>query len=140
MSKSSHNTNSVQGLLTYPSSYSVSETADRLEAVLLEKGMKVFLRIDHASGAASIDENLRPTELLIFGNPQVGTKLMQCAQSAGIDLPMKALVWQDENNECWIGFNDPAFLQSRHDMNGCEGVVEKIGLAFQGFVESAMGK
>lgn len=81
--------------------------------------MKLFARIDHAAGAATVGRTLRPTEVFIFGNPQGGTPLMECAQTAGIDLPLKALVWQDDNGQVWVGYNDPAWIASRHGASNC---------------------
>ena len=85
----------VDGLVMVKSPYDVNETLDRFEAQAKQRGLKVFARIDHAAGAASVGKALRPTTVLIFGNPQGGTPLMECAQSVGIDLPLKALAWQD---------------------------------------------
>ena len=96
---------------------------DRLEKVVKERGLKVFARIDHAAGAAKIGKTLRPTELLIFGDPKGGTPFMECAQSAGIDLPLKALVWEDASGQVWLGYNDPAYLAKRHEVSECAVVV-----------------
>ena len=85
----------ADGLITVKSAHSVKDTIDRFEAAAKARGLNVFLRLDHAAGAKKIGKELRPTELLVFGNPQGGTPLMECAQSAGIDLPLKALAWQD---------------------------------------------
>lgn len=91
---------------------------DRLEAAVRARGLTVFARIDHAGGAARADLALRPTELLLFGSPQGGTPLMQAAQSAGIDLPLKALVWEDAAGTVWIGCNDPRQIAARHGIDG----------------------
>jgi uncharacterized protein (DUF302 family) len=96
---------------------------DRLETAVKAKGMTVFARIDHAAGAASVGLPLRPTEVLIFGNAKGGTPLMQSVQSIGIDLPLKALVWQDASGQTWFSYNDPAFLAQRHGLGGETGVV-----------------
>ena len=85
----------ADGLIAVKSFYGPKETMDRLEIVLKEKGMTIFARVDHAAGAARVGEQLRPTEVLIFGNPQGGTPFMECSQTVGIDLPLKALVWED---------------------------------------------
>jgi uncharacterized protein (DUF302 family) len=90
------------------------EAMDRLAASVVRHGMTVFARIDHAAGAKDIGMALPPTEILIFGNPKGGTPLMQAAQTLGIDLPLKALVWQDEAGKIWIGYNDPKWLARRH--------------------------
>jgi uncharacterized protein (DUF302 family) len=102
------------GLITLPSSHGPKDTMDRLETAVKAKGMTVFARIDHAAGATAAGLSLRPTELLIFGNAKGGTPLMQAAQSIGIDLPLKALVWQDASGDTWISYNDPSWLANRH--------------------------
>jgi uncharacterized protein (DUF302 family) len=89
---------------------------NRLEAEVKAKGMTVFARIDHAAGAAEAGMSLRPTELLIFGNAKGGTPLMQSAQTIGIDLPLKALVWQDASGNTWLSYNDPSWLAKRHGL------------------------
>ena len=108
----------AQGLTTKPSSYGPKDTMDRLEAAVKARGMTVFARIDHAAGAAGAGLSLRPTELLIFGNAKAGTPLMQSGQSIGIDLPLKALVWQDASGNTWLSCNDPAWLVQRHGLGG----------------------
>jgi len=110
------------GLVAVKSPHSAAETASRLAAALPERGLKLFVRIDHAAGAVSIGKTLRPTEVLIFGNPQGGTPLMECQQSVGIDLPLKALVWQDASGQVWLGYNDPAWLIARHGAGACPAV------------------
>lgn len=112
----------VEGLVARKSPVPVKETMDRLETLVQKKGLKVFARIDHAKGAASVGKTLRPTELLIFGNPQGGTPFMECAQTVGIDLPLKALVWQDAAGQVWLGYNDPEFLARRHAVADCAAV------------------
>ena len=102
------------GLTTISSIFGPKETMDRLEAEIRVKGMTVFARIDHAAGAAEVGLPLRPTELLIFGNAKGGTPLMQAAQTIGIDLPLKALVWQDTAGATWLSYNDPGWLTQRH--------------------------
>lgn len=109
----------VDGLVTRKSVVTVKETMDRLETLVQQKGMKVFARIDHAKGAAAIGKTLRPTEVIIFGNPQGGTSFMECAQTVGIDLPLKALVWEDAAGQVWLGYNDPQFLAQRHAVPDC---------------------
>lgn len=119
------------------SAHDVQGTSDRLENVLKEKGMTVFLRIDHAKGAQKIGSSLRPTQLLIFGNPKVGTSLMQCSQSTGIDLPLKALIWKDKSGTVWLSYNDPDYLAQRHQIKGCEPVIEKVKKALHNFAAIA---
>ncbi len=107
---------SDDGLITLASNHPVKATMDRLEAALRDKGITLFARIDHAAGAASVDMPLRPTELIIFGNPKAGTPLMQARQSIGIDLPLKMLGWQDAAGKVWLAYNDPAWLARRHGL------------------------
>ena len=104
------------GLTTVPSSHAVKDTIDRLEADVKRKGMTVFARIDHAQGARDAGLALRPTELLIFGNAKGGTPLMQDRQTAGIDLPIKALAWQDADGKVWLTCNDMAWIAKRHGL------------------------
>jgi uncharacterized protein (DUF302 family) len=106
----------AQGLTTLASSYGPKETMDRLAAEVKARGMTVFARIDHAAGATGAGLSLRPTELLIFGNAKAGTPLMQSVQAIGIDLPLKALVWQDASGDTWLSYNDPAWLAQRHEL------------------------
>jgi uncharacterized protein (DUF302 family) len=112
----------ADGLVAVKSPYAVHETLDRLEVNAKQRGLKVFARVDHAAGAASVGKSLRPTEVLIFGGPQGGTPFMECAQSVGIDLPLKALAWQDEQGQVWLGYNDPAFVAQRHGAAQCPAV------------------
>ena len=107
---------SADGLITIPSSFGPEETMKRLEAEVRAKGMTVFVRIDHAAGAAEAGLPLRPTDLLIFGAAKGGTPLMQAARTIGIDLPLKALVWQDEEGKTFLSYNDPAYLTRRHGL------------------------
>jgi uncharacterized protein (DUF302 family) len=107
---------SDDGLVTLASNHTVGETLDRLEADLKAKNITVFARVDHAAGAASVAMALRPTQLLIFGNPKAGTPLMQARQSIGIDLPLKILGWQDEGAKVWLTYNDPHWLARRHQL------------------------
>ena len=125
------------GMITVKSAFPVKETADRLEAAIAEKGMTVFNRIDHARGAKNAGVPLLPTELLIFGNPKVGAPLMQCDRSVGIDLPMKALIWEDEAGNVWYSYNSPEFLASRHNLSDCRAVLEKVQTALANFARAA---
>jgi uncharacterized protein (DUF302 family) len=97
------------------SSHGPKETMDRLVAAVTHRGMTVLARIDHAAAAVKAGLELRPTEVVLFGNPRAGTPLMQAAQTIGIDLPLKALVWQDEGGKTWLAYNDPKWLANRHD-------------------------
>lgn len=113
-------------LVTIPSALSVEATANKLNAILLKKGLTVFARINHAENAAKAALELRPTELVIFGNPKVGTPLMQCAQTTAIDLPQKMLIWQDAEDKVWLSYNSPEYLKQRHSIEGCDKVLGKI--------------
>jgi uncharacterized protein (DUF302 family) len=104
------------GVTKRESRYSVPQTLDRLEAVLKERGITVFARIDHAGEATKVGLNLPPTQLLVFGNPRAGTPLMVAHPTIAIDLPMKALAWQDAAGKVWIGFNSADYLKKRHDL------------------------
>ncbi len=128
----------VTGLTTRPSLYSPHETMDRLEAAVKAKGMTVFARIDHAAGAKFVGLDLRPTALLIFGNPRGGTPPMQTAQTLGIDLPLKALVWQDEAGLTWISANDPAWLAERHGA-GAAPAIAAMTAALNAVIQTAAG-
>jgi uncharacterized protein (DUF302 family) len=125
------------GLISVKSSHDVKVTADRLENVLNQKGMNVFIRINHAAGAAKVGKELRPTELIIFGNPKVGTPLMQCSQSVAIDLPQKALIWQDDKGLVWLSYNDPNYLAQRHGLSACAEVIQKVEKALSNFAKAA---
>ncbi|MDI9243865.1 DUF302 domain-containing protein [Marinobacter sp. CHS3-4] len=123
--------------MTFESNHSVADTADRLVVALEEKGMTVMNRISHTDNAASVGLELRPTELVIFGNPKVGTALMQCSQRVAIDLPQKALIWEDEAGQVWLGFNDPTYLDQRHGIEGCDKVLKKVSGALGKFANAA---
>lgn len=127
----------AEGMITIKSNHSVSDTADRLESVLQEKGMKIVARVNHGASARSVDLELRPTELVIFGNPKVGTPLMQCTQTVALDLPQKALIWEDEDGQVWLGYNDPAYLGQRHHIEGCDEVLAKVSGALKNFAGAA---
>ena len=117
----------ANGLLQIASKYPVNETVERLEAVLAEKGVKVFALIDHSGEAEKVGMKMRPTKVLIFGNPKGGTPLMVAAPSLAIDLPLKALVAEDETGKVWISYNSPEYLQQRHGVP--EELVKNIAVA-----------
>ena len=127
----------ADGLIAVKSPYNAKDTMDRFEAVLKERGLNVFARINHAAGASKVGKSLRPTEVIIFGNPQGGTPFMECAQTVGIDLPLKALVWQDASSQVWLGYNDPEFLAKRHNVADCP-VAGKLAKALAGMTETAL--
>ena len=113
------------GLVSIQSSVSASTTVDRLLAALAARKLTVFARVDHAAGAATAGLKLRPTELVIFGNPQGGTALMQDRQTAGIDLPLTALVWEAADGTAWLAYNDPAWLAQRHGLGAASATATK---------------
>ncbi len=124
------NTPEVTGLVVKQSPHSVEETAERFIGILEEKELNIFTTIDHAENAANAELELRPTKVVIFGNPKLGTPLMQCAQSLAIDLPQKMLVWEDEVGQVNVAYNDPQYLVDRHQLGNCESeTVEKISTA-----------
>ena len=125
------------GLISVKSSHDVKVTADRLENILNQKGMTVFIRINHSAGAQKVGKKLRPTELVVFGNPKVGTPLMQCSQSVAIDLPQKALIWQDDKGQAWLTYNDPNYLAQRHGLSECTEVIKKVEKALSNFAKAA---
>jgi uncharacterized protein (DUF302 family) len=129
---------SENGLVTVESAHPVRETIDRLATVVAEAGLMVFARIDHAAGAAEVEMPLRPTELVIFGNPRGGTPLMQDRQTAGIDLPVKALAWEDEAGKVWLTYTTAAWIARRHDLgDGSRAAVTAIDEGLQRVVARA---
>lgn len=129
----------THGLVALQSPHTPAETMNRLEAEVKKRNLTVVSRIDHAAAAQRIGQTLRPTELLVFGNPQAGTPLMQCAQLAGIDLPMKALVWADAAGQTWLGYNDPQWLMHRHGNRDCP-PAEQVGKALAAIAAAAVAK
>lgn len=124
-------------LVTRRSPYPVGETMDRLERAVRDRELIVVARVDHAAAAQKAGLTLRPTQLLIFGSPKAGTPLMQSAQSVGIDLPLKALVWEDDTGQVWLGYNDPAWLASRHGITDRAGVIRAITGVLDALSDSA---
>ena len=129
----------ADGLIAVESTRGAKDTMDRLESVVKEKGLNVFARIDHAAGAAKIGKKLRATEVLIFGNPQGGTPFMECSQTVGIDLPQKALVWEDASGTVWLAYNDPTYLAGRHGAAQCP-VVGNLKQALAGIAQATVAK
>lgn len=126
------------GLITIASNHSVKDTIDRVATALAAKAIAVFARIDHAAGAASVGMNLRPTELLIFGNPRAGTPLMQGRQVVGIDLPLKLLAWEDPAGKVWLSYNDPRWLARRHSLpDNAAPAVDALAAVIAGLAETA---
>jgi uncharacterized protein (DUF302 family) len=129
----------VKGLTTVPSSFGPSQTMDRLEAEIRASEMEVFVRIDHAAGAAEVGLPLQPTELIIFGNARGGTPLMQSVQTVGIDLPLKALAWQDPAGKTWISYNEPKWIVQRHGVAGVESTIDKMADLLAAIAKEASG-
>jgi uncharacterized protein (DUF302 family) len=130
----------ADGLITIRSSHGPKETMTRLEAAVKAKGLTVFAHVDHAAGAAQVGLSLRPTDLLIFGNAKGGTPLMQSVQTVGIDLPLKALVWQDASGNTWLAYNDPAWLAKRHGLTReADASVSALAAALAALAKAATG-
>ena len=129
----------ADGLTTVLSPFGPKETMDRLEAEIRARGMTVFARIDHAAGAVAVGLPLRPTELIIFGNAKAGTPLMQADQAVGIDLPLKALVYEDAAGKVWLAANDPRWIARRHGLGATVAQnADAMAAALEGLVKSAL--
>jgi uncharacterized protein (DUF302 family) len=126
------------GLITKKSAFSPTETMERLERAIREKGITIFARIDHSGGAAAAGLPLRFTQLLIFGNPKAGTPLMQSRQTIGIDLPLKFLVWQDERGDVWVSYEDPSYLAARHQVTDRADTVAGLSAVLEGLAKSVI--
>lgn len=130
----------TDGLITIPSSHGPEATMNKVEAEVRARGMTVFAHIDHAAAAAAVGLSLRPTDLLIFGNAIAGTPLMEAVQTIGIDLPLKALVWQDELGTTWLSYNDPMWLAQRHGLGkSTTATIKAMSGAFQAMASKATG-
>jgi uncharacterized protein (DUF302 family) len=129
----------ADGLVAVKSPYGPKDTMERFEKVVKQKGTTIFAKIDHAAGAAKVGKTLRPTEVLIFGNPQGGTPFIECSQTVGIDLPLKALVWEDASGQVWLGYNDPIFLATRHGASQCP-AAQNIKKALAEMAQEAVGR
>ena len=127
------------GMITKSSKFSVAETLDRLEKVLKKKGITIVTRWSHDAGANKNKIPLRPTELLLFGNPKLGSHMFTSNQTAGIDLPMKALAWEDEKGRVWLTYNDPAYIASRHKIDNRPKIVKKMTGALNKLTNIATG-
>ena len=131
---------SVAGLIVRPSRHDPKATMDRFVAAVTSRGVPVIARVDHAAAAAAVDLALAPTEALIFGNPKAGTPLMQAAQTIGIDLPLRALVWQDASGATFVGYNDPRWLAQRHGVEaGNEAILNKMSELLTAAADEAAG-
>ncbi len=127
------------GLVSLKSPYSQAETVNRLEGQVRQRNLAVVARVDHAGAAQRIGQALRPTEVMIFGNPQAGTPLMQCSQTVGIDLPVKALVWTDAGGQVWVGYNDPVWMVQRHGAAECPAAAN-VSKALAGIAAATVAK
>lgn len=128
------------GLIKKQSPYSPSVTLDRLERILMAKDINVFARINHKANAEGVGLVLHPTELLIFGNPKLGTHLINSNQTVGIDLPMKVLAWQDDNFQTWVAYNEPRYIVERHEVGNREAIVTKMQGALEMLTNKAIEK
>ncbi len=123
------------GITAKPSKYSVAETMDRLEKIAKAKGITIFARIDHSNEAEKAGLKMRPTQLLLLGNPKAGTPVMIATPSTAIDLPLKALAWEDASGKVWLGFNSGEYLKQRHGIP--DDLVKNVG-AIAGLVDAAL--
>lgn len=131
----------TDGLTSIESRFGAEETMDRLEAQVKATGLTVFARVDHAAGAAAVGMQLRPTEVLIFGNARGGTLLMQSNQTAGIDLPLKALVYQDAAGKVWLAYNNPGWIAQRHGLGEAAAAnVSALTKALEALAAGAVGR
>lgn len=126
-----------EGFVVLESSHGPKDTMERLRAAVTARGMTIFAQIDHAAAAKEVGMTLAPTEVLIFGSPKAGTPLMQASQTLGIDLPLKALVWQDDGGKTWLGYNDPKWLARRHGVTGNDHLLEIIATALAAVAKDA---
>jgi uncharacterized protein (DUF302 family) len=129
----------IEGLTSIQSSFGPKETMNRLEAEIEAKGLNVFARIDHSAGAAEVGLTLALTELIIFGSARGGTPLMQSAQTVGIDLPLKMLVWRDSADKTWISWNEPSWIARRHGVAGAESTIDKMADLLSAIAREAAG-
>jgi uncharacterized protein (DUF302 family) len=129
----------MEGLTSIRSRFGPKETMDRLETEIRAQKMEIFARLDHAAGAAAAGLELRPTELIIFGNARGGTPLMQSVQTVGIDLPLKALVWEDASGTTWLSYNEPSWIAQRHNIPNAEPIVSKMTAALSAMSRKAAG-
>ncbi|GGP75960.1 DUF302 domain-containing protein [Shewanella ulleungensis] len=127
----------VDSLITHQSQFSPKITADRFESIIKDKGFTVFARIDHQKNAEGVELSLPATEVIIFGNPKIGTQLMQCNQQVAIDLPQKVLITEDAHNKVWLSYNNPQYLKQRHDIKGCDAVLDKISTVLESLSKAA---
>ncbi len=130
----------VDGLIVKPSAYSVAETLDRFEMIIKKKGITVFARINHAQGAEKVGLVMAPTEVIIFGDPKLGSPLMLSERTAAIDLPLKAIVWKDKEGKVWLAYNSPDYIAARHGIKDKQKVIKKMTGALNKFSNYATKK
>ncbi len=128
------------GLISMQSNHSVKQTADRFESIAKDKGLTVFTRVDHQKNAMNANLTLRPTEVIIFGNPKAGTPLMNCAPSVAIDLPQKVLISEDATGKVALTYNDPSYLKARHNIKGCDKVISNVSMLLNTLATAATAK
>jgi uncharacterized protein (DUF302 family) len=116
-----------------------TQTVAALDSALTAANLKIFAKVDHAANARGVSMEIRPTTVFIFGNPQVGTRLMQCEQTVALDLPLKVLVWQDSTSAVWIGYEAPTRTSERHSVQGCREVIDRMSAALAGLTKAAAG-
>ena len=124
-------------LISVPSSYDITTTVDRFEQAVQQKGLSVFNRINHSKNAASVGMTMPASHVIIFGNPKISTKLMQCQPSIAIDLPLKVHIWQDDTQQTWLSYYDPSYMQFNHQVTGCDAVFKKVSMALNGLAIQA---
>jgi uncharacterized protein (DUF302 family) len=127
-------------LVTLPSAHGASATVDRLKSLLGEKKIQVFADIDHAAAAKQVGLTLRPTRVVIFGNPQAGTPLMQSRQTIGLDLPLRILIWEDEAKKVWLTYRRPSLLAEQHQVAGQDKAVKALDDGLEALARAATGK
>ncbi len=127
-----------ESLIRLESKHSVKETADKFVAVVKQKGFNVFARINHQGNAEKVEMELKPTEVIVFGNPKAGTPLILCAQEVAIDLPQKVLVYEDLSGKTWLVYNNPHYLKQRHNMVGCDDMLEKVAAVLKNLASAAV--
>ncbi len=127
-----------ESMIRMESPHSVKETADKFVAVVKQKGFNVFARINHQGNAEKVEMDLKPTELIVFGNPKAGTPLILCAQEVAIDLPQKVLVYEDLSGKTWLVYNNPYYLKQRHNMVGCDEMLDKVATALENLASAAV--
>ncbi len=130
----------VESIISIKSPYSIEKTAKRFEEILKKKGLTIFARINHSENAASVNLDLAPSEVIIFGNPKIGTPLMKCSKTVAIDLPQKALFWKDDKDQTWLSYNNPEYLKGRHNIKDCDQLLIKVSNVLNKLTKAATSK